>query len=341
MQLVGVARVAAELRLDLGERVGVDQLAQLLLAEQLAQQVAVERERLRAPLRRRRVVLVHVGGDVVEEERARERRGRRRLDLDEVELARLQPVQDPLQRGQVEDVLQALAVGLEHDRERAVLARDLEQVLRLQALLPERRALAGTAARDQQRARGVLAEARAEERGLADLADDELLDLVRRDQQVGACSAARRRRAGGARSRRPTRSTATSSPIDVAQAGRERHPPRRVHAAAERRQDADAPVADLVAEALDDDRAVGRDDAGRRLLLAQVREQVLRGARVEVVLVAEPLERAFASSSATSSREARADLLAQLVRTADALALPERDRARHARAPARRARGRA
>ena len=53
----------------------------------------------------------------------------------------------------------------------------------------------------------------------------------------------------------------TSSPSDVAQARAERHRPRRVHARAERRQDADAPVADLVAEALDDDRAVGRDDA--------------------------------------------------------------------------------
>ena len=90
VQLVGIARIAGQLPLDLGERIGVDQLAQLLLAEQLAEQVAVERERLRAALGRRRVVLVHVGGDVVEEERAGEGRGRRRLHLDEVELARLQ-----------------------------------------------------------------------------------------------------------------------------------------------------------------------------------------------------------------------------------------------------------
>ena len=208
VQLVGVARVAAKLPLDLGERVGVDQLAQLLLPEQLAQEVAVERERLRAALGRRRVVLVHVGGDVVEEERAGERRGRRRLDLDEVELARLQAREDALQRGQVEDVLQALAVGLEHDRERAVLARDLEQVLRLQPLLPERRPLAGAAARDQQRPSRVLAEAGAEEGGLAHLPDDELLDLVRSRSAGRRGSAARRPRAGGARSRRPTRSTA-------------------------------------------------------------------------------------------------------------------------------------
>ena len=52
---------------------GVDQLAQLVLAEQLAQQVAVEREGGRAALRVRRVALVHVGRDVVEQQRGGER----------------------------------------------------------------------------------------------------------------------------------------------------------------------------------------------------------------------------------------------------------------------------
>ena len=330
MELVGIARVAAQLLLDVGERVRVDQLAQLLLAEQLAQQVAVERERLGAPLGRRRVVLVHVGGDVVEEERARERGRGGRLHLDQVELARLEPVQDPLQRRQVEDVLEALAVGLEHDREGAVLARDLEQVLGLQALLPERRALAGTAPRDQQSARGVLAEARAEESGLADLADDELLDLVRADQQVGG---ARRRVGLGEVERdpvvRPDRLHV--EPERLAQAGGERHPPGRVHAAAERRQDADAPVADLVAEALDDDRAVGGDDAGRRRLLAQEREQVLRRARVEVVVARAAASSAFVVGERDELARSAADLLAELVRAADALALPERHDAGHAR----------
>ena len=53
---------------------------------------------------------------------------------------------------------------------------------------------------------------------------------------------------------------------------RQRHRPGRVHASAERRQHADAPVADLVAEALDDDRAVGGDDPRGGLLLAQIRD---------------------------------------------------------------------
>jgi hypothetical protein len=68
---------------DAQQGAGVDQLAQLLLAEQLAQQVAVEREGGGAALGARRVPLVHVGGDVVEEQRGGEGRGGGGLDLDE------------------------------------------------------------------------------------------------------------------------------------------------------------------------------------------------------------------------------------------------------------------
>ena len=59
--------------LQVGQRIGIEQLAQLLLAEQLAQEVAIEREGARAPLGERRVAVVHVGRDVIEEEAARER----------------------------------------------------------------------------------------------------------------------------------------------------------------------------------------------------------------------------------------------------------------------------
>jgi hypothetical protein len=72
--------------------------------------------------------------------------------------------------GHVQDVAQALAVGLEDDRELRVALGHLEQVLGLQALLPQRRALAGVGARQQQRAARVLAEARAEQRGGPELA---------------------------------------------------------------------------------------------------------------------------------------------------------------------------
>ena len=54
----------------------------------------------------------------------------------------------------------------------------------------------------------------------------------------------------------------------------EGHGPRRVDLGAERREHADPPVADLVAEPLDDDRAVVGDRAGGLGLLVEVGEQV-------------------------------------------------------------------
>ena len=73
VQGVAIRRLRAlgavlEVVLDLGQGARVDQLAQLLLAEQLAQEVAVERQRRRAALGVGRVALVHVGRDVVEEQ---------------------------------------------------------------------------------------------------------------------------------------------------------------------------------------------------------------------------------------------------------------------------------
>ena len=91
-------------QLEVGQRLGVQQLAQLLLAQQLAQQVAVEGQRAGAALGQRRVAVVHVGGDVVEQEAARERRGPGRLDAVDRDLAPGDAGQDLAQGRQVEDV---------------------------------------------------------------------------------------------------------------------------------------------------------------------------------------------------------------------------------------------
>src|SRR5580700_6673521 len=80
-------RAALQIVLHALQGAGVDQLAQLLLAEQLTQQVMVERQRGGAALGGGRVSLVHVGGDVVEQQRGRERRGGLSLNLDERDLA--------------------------------------------------------------------------------------------------------------------------------------------------------------------------------------------------------------------------------------------------------------
>ena len=87
------------------------------------------------------------------------------------------------QRRDVEDVAQHLAVGLEDHRERAELRRHGEQVRRALSLLPERRAAAGTAPRQQQRARRRLAELRGEQRRAAELPHDQRFRFVRRRQQ--------------------------------------------------------------------------------------------------------------------------------------------------------------
>ena len=111
----------------------------------------------------------------------------------------------------------------------------------------------------------------------------------------------------------------------VADAGRQGERPGGVHAPAEGREHAEAPVADLVAEALDDDRAVARHDARRVALLAQEGRQVAGGALVEVVLGGELL-----GVAVDRLPRERADRGAELLRAADAVALPERHGARGA-----------
>ena len=119
-------------------------------------------------------------------------------------------------------------------------------------------------------------------------------------------------------------------PERVAEPDPDRHRPRRVHACSERGQQADPPVADLVAEALDDDRPVRRHRAGRVLLVAEEREKVPSSLLVERVLLGQALERLLLGESDELTRRAP-DRLAQLVRTPGPLALPERDQPRHAR----------
>ena len=87
-------------------------------------------------------------------------------------------------------------------------------------------------------------------------------------------------------------------PNRSAEARLDRERPRRVHAGAERGEDADAPVAELVAEPLDHDRAVVGHRGGGRLL-GDVGHEVVGGERVEPELVAQ--RRAAASRSAEAS----------------------------------------
>ena len=237
-------------------------------------------------------------------------------------------MQDAAQGRQVEDVLQALAVRLEHDRERAVAPRDLQQGLRLQALLPQRRALAWPPPRDEQGTRRVLAEACTEQRRLPHLLHHQILELVGVDQQVA-------HRGWHVGVREMERDTVVRPEELHLQAERiadprgQRHRPGGVHPPAERREHADAPVADLVAKPLHDDRPVGREPSGP-LLLAQERQKVRGGERVEVVVTSQDL-RGLAVGQRGQLPRRLADASPELVRAPDPFALPERHRTRDAR----------
>ena len=268
-----------ELELQLGESGRIEQFAQLLGAEKLAQELAVKGQRLGTPVGQRSVALVHVGGDVVEEQRTGERRGAARLDVVDADLASFDGAQDLAQSGQVEDVLEALAERLEEDRERAVATHHAEQLRRPLAHQPEWPARLGAAARQQERSRRVLAEVRREERRPPERLDHEVLGVVgaEEDRPLGGGDGARALEALGRRREahhdavvRPDRLHLHAEPL--AQARLDRQRPRGVDARPERREEADPPVAQLVAEALDDDRPVGRHGAGGRLLLGHVVE---------------------------------------------------------------------
>ncbi len=263
VQLVGRTRPATvgealQLELDIGEHTRVEQLAQLFGAEQFAQQVAVERERCCPAFGERGVAFVHVCGDPVEQQARRHRARRGRVDVHETDLAAVDEGQHLAQSRHVEHVLQALARRFEQDRERRVLGGHRQQVGRPLALLPQRRAPIGSPPRQQQRPPGTLAEPGREQRRLGQARHDQLVDLVGGDDErldvelVG--------RFGQADHDPVVAPHRLDRQIEtIHEAALDGHRPRRVDRSAERAQQAHPPVADLVAEALDHDRACRRE----------------------------------------------------------------------------------
>ena len=188
--------------------------------------------------------------------------------------------------------------------------------------MPERGALAGIAAWKQQRAGRGLAEARGEERRLAQAIDHERFDALGVGQHE--LSVRRAIRLGEARD------DAVVGPehidLEVRSLPHHRadgHRPRRVHLPAERREHADAPVPHLIEVALDDDRLVVGCRARGGDLIAEVLEQVLRRELVKVVPFFEEGRRFLRLGFAQRARE-RADGAAELERAIRRLAFPER-----------------
>ena len=314
--------------LGLVERRRVEELAELFLAEQLPEEIPVERERLGPALRERRVAFVHVGGDVVEQERRGHRGRRRRLHAVDADLAPPDPAQHVAQGRQVEDVGQALPVGFHEDREAPVPAGDGEQVGGPLALLPEGGAGARPATRQEKRPAGVLAEAGGEERRAPDRGNDQVLDRVRvgEERLLHAVEVALRQ-ADRDPVVRPDGGDLLAE--QLAQASLDRQRPGSVDAAAERRQQDQPPVTQLVAEALDHHPAVGGQGAGCHPLVLEVTDEVLGGQRIEVVPLSQSIGEDRPAGSSTREVALRGadeapQRAAQLDRPADGIPLPER-----------------
>ncbi len=92
---------------------------------------------------------------------------------------------------------------------------------------------------------------------------------------------------------------------------------------AERREHAHPPVADLIAEALHDDRPVVGDRAGRLHLLLEIGDEVPRCQLVEADVATQPLERGVATRATERPRE-RAHRAAELDGATRLVAVPER-----------------
>jgi len=152
-----------QLELDGGDRIGVEQLAEVFAPQQLGQQVAVKCQRLGAPLGQRLVAFIHELRDIREKKRRGEWRGALGVDRHDANLPRPDRAQQRGKGRHVEVIAHHLAPRLGQDREVGILPRDLQQAGAAHALLPQRRALARPAPGQQQRARGVLAEPRSEQ----------------------------------------------------------------------------------------------------------------------------------------------------------------------------------
>ncbi len=153
---VSVSRLAVvdemlQLQFDFGEGVGLEQLAELRIAQQLAQQRAVQSECGSPLLGNGCVVLVHERGDEVEHQRRGERARALERHVSDPDRSSPDLSQDLGERRQIEVILEDLPVGLEHDRERAVALGNRQQIGRLAALEPQRRARTRPPAGEQQR----------------------------------------------------------------------------------------------------------------------------------------------------------------------------------------------
>jgi len=125
-----------QLLLDLRNRIGVQQLAQVRIAQQLAQLLLIDRQRLRASFRQWRIAIVDIVSHVAEQQRRSKRRGLAGFRHMHAELALFDLSQNFDERRHVEDVAQAFAIRLEQQRKLGIPRGHGEQIVRTLAQLP-------------------------------------------------------------------------------------------------------------------------------------------------------------------------------------------------------------
>jgi len=196
----------------------------------------------------------------------------------------------------------------------------LQEVARALPLCPERTAAAGMAARQEQRPRSVLAEARGEQGGGAERLDHQILDFVR----AGKEQLDFRRRVGFRHAEhhavvRPHR--LHLEPAILLETAHHGRGPRGMNPSAEWGQHAHAPVSHLVQVTLDDHRLIAGNLARGVGLVVQVLDEVRRRAFVEPVPL-QPRQRLGFRGAGQLARQA-SDVHPELQGAAGSIAVPE------------------
>jgi hypothetical protein len=277
VQAIGASRAvgsveALQLEFQLAKRIGVENLPKVGLAEELAELLGVYRERLGPPFRERRIPLVEVVADIAEEQRGRKGRGCRPIHRQDSHLSASDATKELHEGRKVEDVLEALAKGLEDDWKRPITRGNQKEVGSPLALHPEGRPLPRATTGKEQRAACRLAEVGGKESGTAQRPDHEVLDFLGFGEEQ-----CRVRRTFGLREA-PDDPVVRGHglgprPSPLSEGGAHGKGPGGVNSTTPRREQADAEVPHLVLQAFEDEGPVVRHGAGGVALLVQVLEE--------------------------------------------------------------------
>ena len=189
-------------------------------------------------------------------------------------------------------------------------------------MLPQRRALTRSATREEQSASGTLAEASRKQRRLWQRRNDDVVHFGRIEDDV--VDRQLLHRLG------KSNDDAVVAPHRVdgnlesrTQAMLDRHRPRGVHRSTERAVNAHSPIAEVVTEPFDDDRAITRHRTRRFGLLCEILHDVACGEIVESMSSDQLVVRAH-SVAFTNGANEFAECAAELERSAGAVTVPER-----------------